>query len=51
MATATEAAPVERQVETIPQLENGDHLTRDEFERSGRGTIRTRAPKSRMAHA
>ncbi|MGC8638630.1 MAG: Uma2 family endonuclease [Isosphaeraceae bacterium] len=33
MATVTEAAPVERQVETIPQLENGDHLTRDEFER------------------
>ena len=33
MATVTEAAPVERQVETIPKLENGDHLTRDEFER------------------
>ncbi len=33
MATATEVEPIKQDVETIPELENGDHLTRDEFER------------------
>jgi Uma2 family endonuclease len=33
MATVTETAPIRQDVETIPELENGDHLTRDEFER------------------
>lgn len=33
MATVTEAELVKREVETIPKRENGDHLTRDEFER------------------
>ena len=32
MATVTEIAPAKHDVETIPALENGDHLTRDEFE-------------------
>lgn len=33
MATVTEIIPIERGIGAVPQLENGDHLTRDEFER------------------
>ncbi len=32
MATVTEPPPSKQEVERIPELENGDHLTRDEFE-------------------
>jgi Uma2 family endonuclease len=33
MATVTEVKPAKQETETTPELENGDHLTRDEFER------------------